>query len=412
MRIDGQLIRAQLEVVAGAVSSLIVGRIWYDKTAEKVKCVNSSSTAIVLVEETTAATLTNKTMSGANNTFSAIPVASMAAVTADRALVSDGSGKTSAATTTATEIGYVNGVTSAIQTQLDARVAKSLVTTKGDIIAATANATPARVAVGTDGFFLKADSGATPGVSWAAASSRVVVSKSEADSPYTITTADIVLFSSGSASTINLPAGTSGRVIRITKTSSDFNIITIDGDSAEEIEDAGTSATTTTLNTCGESVELTWNGTKWMVTDRRIPSLRVDYTATFASFGTLASQYTKYQRKGASLFIHSSWVNGTVSGATVSSIELPSGLAIDTTAMPATGNAYHTAGMWGRGATSETGGGQMVVSTTDSTSVVYFSAPLGVSGSTNISRATASTLTGNGESLFCWFEVPISGWKG
>lgn len=42
-------------------------------------------------------------------------------LTASRALVSDGSGKVAAATTTSTEIGYVNGVTSAIQTQLDSK---------------------------------------------------------------------------------------------------------------------------------------------------------------------------------------------------------------------------------------------------------------------------------------------------
>jgi len=45
-------------------------------------------------------------------------------LTASRALVSDGSGKVAVATTTATEIGYVNGVTSAIQTQLDTKQAK------------------------------------------------------------------------------------------------------------------------------------------------------------------------------------------------------------------------------------------------------------------------------------------------
>ena len=44
-------------------------------------------------------------------------------VTANRAVVSDGSGAPSASTTTATEIGYVNGVTSAIQTQLNGKLA-------------------------------------------------------------------------------------------------------------------------------------------------------------------------------------------------------------------------------------------------------------------------------------------------
>jgi len=42
-------------------------------------------------------------------------------LTANRALVSDGSGKVAVATTTSTEVGYVNGVTSSIQTQLNGK---------------------------------------------------------------------------------------------------------------------------------------------------------------------------------------------------------------------------------------------------------------------------------------------------
>ncbi len=49
------------------------------------------------------------------------------------------------------------------------RITKALGTTKGDLIAFSASATPARVAVGSDGQLLKSDSGATPGVSWVAA---------------------------------------------------------------------------------------------------------------------------------------------------------------------------------------------------------------------------------------------------
>ena len=43
---------------------------------------------------------------------------------ASRALVSDSNGDVSMTTITSTEIGYVNGVTSAIQTQLDAKASK------------------------------------------------------------------------------------------------------------------------------------------------------------------------------------------------------------------------------------------------------------------------------------------------
>jgi hypothetical protein len=48
-------------------------------------------------------------------------VASINAITASRAVVSNASGIPIAATTTATEIGYVNGVTSSIQTQLNSK---------------------------------------------------------------------------------------------------------------------------------------------------------------------------------------------------------------------------------------------------------------------------------------------------
>jgi len=53
----------------------------------------------------------------------AIALNKLAAATVSRALVSDGSGFVSAATTTAAEIGHVSGVTSAIQTQINAKQA-------------------------------------------------------------------------------------------------------------------------------------------------------------------------------------------------------------------------------------------------------------------------------------------------
>ena len=68
-----------------------------------------------------------------------------------------------------TEIGYLNGVTSAIQTQLDGKVDESLFDAKGDIIVASADNTPAKLGVGTNGYILTANSGATNGVEWAAA---------------------------------------------------------------------------------------------------------------------------------------------------------------------------------------------------------------------------------------------------
>jgi hypothetical protein len=74
-----------------------------------------------------------------------------------------------ALTATATELNYVDGVTSAIQTQLDAKVDESLFDTKGDILVASADNTPAKLPVGTNGYLLTANSSATNGVEWAAA---------------------------------------------------------------------------------------------------------------------------------------------------------------------------------------------------------------------------------------------------
>jgi hypothetical protein len=66
----------------------------------------------------------------------------------------------------ATELGYLDGVTSAVQTQLDAKTAKSTLTTTGDIYYASAANTPARLGVGTTGQVLTV-SGGVP--SWATA---------------------------------------------------------------------------------------------------------------------------------------------------------------------------------------------------------------------------------------------------
>ena len=59
----------------------------------------------------------------------------------------------------ATELGYVDGVTSAIQTQLDAKIAKTLTSTTGDIIYASAANTPARLGIGSSAQILTVASG-------------------------------------------------------------------------------------------------------------------------------------------------------------------------------------------------------------------------------------------------------------
>ena len=80
---------------------------------------------------------------------------------------------TALTTVSATELGYLDGVTSAVQTQINSKIGQSaainptIVDAKGDLISATAADTPARLAVGTNGQVLTADSTAATGIKWA-----------------------------------------------------------------------------------------------------------------------------------------------------------------------------------------------------------------------------------------------------
>jgi hypothetical protein len=76
----------------------------------------------------------------------------------------------STASTSTTKAATPNSVKSAYDLANGA-IAKSLVDAKGDIIAATADNTVARVAVGTDGQILTADTASAAGVKWATPSS-------------------------------------------------------------------------------------------------------------------------------------------------------------------------------------------------------------------------------------------------
>jgi hypothetical protein len=96
---------------------------------------------------------------------------------------------------TSTELGYVDGVTSAIQTQLDAKTAKSTLTTTGDIYYASAANTPARLGIGTAAQLLAVNSGATA-PEWVAA-----------PAAGGMTLLDTVTASGGTASFTSIPSG-------------------------------------------------------------------------------------------------------------------------------------------------------------------------------------------------------------
>jgi hypothetical protein len=153
-----------LSGVSSAIQTQLNGKI----TAGAAAIVNADVSAAAAIARTKLASGTNYRILA--NDSSGV-MSENAAITASRAVASDANGQLAASATTATELGYVNGVTSAIQTQLDAKTLKSTLTTKGDIYAATAASTPARVGVGADGTVLTADSAQASGMTWTAPAS-------------------------------------------------------------------------------------------------------------------------------------------------------------------------------------------------------------------------------------------------
>ena len=94
-------------------------------------------------------------------------------------------------TVSATELGYLDGVTSAVQTQLDAKTAKSTLTTTGDIYYASAANTPARLGIGSTDQILKVTGGVPAWATPASAGSMTLLSTTTLTGSPTVTISSI-----------------------------------------------------------------------------------------------------------------------------------------------------------------------------------------------------------------------------
>ena len=125
-------------------------------------------------------------------------------------------------TVSATELGYLDGVSSAIQTQLDGKasttadIPKSLIDAKGDLIVGSAADTAARLAVGTNNHVLTADSSATNGVKWAAAGGGKVLQVVSATYATQTTTTSANYEDTGLSGTITPSSASSKILVMIT----------------------------------------------------------------------------------------------------------------------------------------------------------------------------------------------------
>ncbi len=120
-----------------------------------------------------------------------------------------------------TELGFLDGVTSAIQTQIDSKIGQAtainptIVDAKGDLIAATAADTVSKLSVGANGTVLTAASGQATGLEWAtpaasaptSASNTVATAQSTTSFTYTaLSTAQSVTLTTGTKALVLLSA--------------------------------------------------------------------------------------------------------------------------------------------------------------------------------------------------------------
>lgn len=207
---------------------------------------------------------------------------------------------------------------------------------------------------------------------------------------------------SGGAFTVTLPTavGIEGKEYILKYSDSGIiNALTVDGDGSETID----GATTTTLNTEGETLRIISDGANWVILDRRIPSKSNDYTPGLTN--VTGTAYGTWKRIGDSVS-----VKGRVDVTGVSgnfTVGLPTGITALAGAYPGDAVNY----FYGHGTAFDN-------SSSNSHNINMFV----VSGGTTIQGFVEGAANVNATVPFTWaasadyfnFEmlIPVTGWNG
>ncbi len=160
---------------------------------------------------------------------------------------------------------------------------------------------------------------------------------------YTMTASDeAVITTSGSATTVTLPAASNFKDGRLLHVISDgAGVVTINSNSTIPDTISDGSATTMVLQDKGEAVTFLLSGTNWYIVDRKFSGQWINDSscANFAptNFGTVTTMDCRYRRVGDSAEVEMSWTNAAVS-ASPASVTLSSAFAVDTSKMTSTAN--------------------------------------------------------------------------
>lgn len=220
-------------------------------------------------------------------------------------------------------------------------------TTKGDLISRSSTAA-VRVAVGSDGTFLKADSTQSSGVVWSSATGGGLAVRSVTTTD-TCTNADDVLLLSGASFTETLftAVGNTGKVIRIIHSGTSLTqVYTLVTTSSQTI--GGIASGSYALYTNGEALTVISDGANWQILDHKTNAgaayaLTVGATTTAPGMGpTIIQNFARWSRSGSYMVLQYSYMHTGGSGADGSGAykyPLPSGASIDLTKVTAPSGA-------------------------------------------------------------------------
>ena len=124
--VRGSTNTAALTSTEATVSGLTASRALHTDASKGLESSAVTTTELGYVSGVTSAIQTQFTGAETrrtNNIAGAVSTVTTSDLTADRAVISNGSGKLAVSAVTSTEVGYLDGVSSAIQTQLDAKQA-------------------------------------------------------------------------------------------------------------------------------------------------------------------------------------------------------------------------------------------------------------------------------------------------
>lgn len=221
---------------------------------------------------------------------------------------------------------------------------------------------------------------------------------------------DVILVDTTSAFTLTLyPAsGNSGKILTIKKTTNDVNALTIDANASETID----GALTTTINSQYECLKIISDGANWQILERKINESWISFTPTGA-FTTNTTYTGFYRRVGDSLEMIVKMAFAGAPNSVSSTINLPTGLTIDTAKIVDAANDY-SYGTWNvldAGIANYTG----VLAYSNTTSLNLRA--IGTAGTyTNdvgaVTQAVPITFGLSDAITLRTVLIPIAGWKG